>query len=44
MMTQESKTTKNQKKAVRRTAVILAVVALGFFAWSVFIVLEHAKG
>lgn len=33
-----------QKKAARKTAVILAVVALGFFAWSVYIVVEHAKG
>jgi hypothetical protein len=43
-MNHEDNKTKAQRKAAKKTAVILAVVALGFFAWSVFIVLDHAKG
>jgi len=43
-MTQDEKDTLKQRKAARRTALILAVVALGFFAWSVYIVIDHAKG
>jgi|GEM_PF-2446017 len=39
-VTQEQ-TTKNRKKA-QKTAFILAAVALGFFVWSVFIVMKHA--
>lgn len=30
------------RKAARKTALILAAVALGFFAWSVYIVVGHA--
>ncbi|MEZ5470186.1 MAG: hypothetical protein R3E90_00250 [Marinicella sp.] len=33
-----------QRKAARKTALIVAAVALGFFAWSIYIVLESAKG
>lgn len=42
-MSQEDKQV-TQRKAARKTALILAVVALGFFAWSVYIVIESAKG
>jgi len=42
-MSQEDKLV-TQRKAARKTALILAVVALGFFAWSVYIVIESAKG
>lgn len=34
--------TARNRKAAKKTAIILAVVALGFFVWSVFIVIEHA--
>ena len=43
-MNQEDKKTQEQRKAARKTAMILAAVALGFFAWSVYIVINHAKG
>jgi hypothetical protein len=43
-MSDKDKQIQAQRKAARKTAVILAVVALGFFAWSVYIVMEHAKG
>ncbi len=43
-MSQEDKKTQEQRKAARKTALILAAVALGFFAWSVYIVINHAKG
>ena len=33
---------KEQRKAAVKTAVILAVVALGFFSWAVYIVVSHA--
>jgi len=31
-----------QRKAARKTAIILGLVALGFFAWSIYIVMDHA--
>jgi hypothetical protein len=43
-MSQEDKQIQAQRKAARKTALIMAVVALGFFAWSVYIVIESAKG
>ncbi len=39
----EQQTVQN-RKAAKKTAIILALVALGFFVWSVFIVMDHAKG
>ena len=36
--------TADNRKAAKKTAIILGVVALGFFIWSVFIVLRHANG
>ncbi|TDR20569.1 hypothetical protein [Marinicella litoralis] len=43
-MNQDDKKTTDQRKAARKTALILGAVALGFFAWSVYIVITHAKG
>ncbi len=43
-MNQDDKKTQDQRKAARKTAIVLALVALGFFAWSVYIVMDHAKG
>lgn len=43
-MTKDDKQIQAQRKAARKTALIMAVVALGFFAWSVYIVMDHAKG
>ena len=44
MSSQQDNQIKAQRKAARKTALIVAVVALGFFAWSVYIVYSHAKG
>jgi hypothetical protein len=41
-MSQEDKRIQEQRKAARKTAVILAVVALGFFAWAVYKVASNA--
>lgn len=43
-MSQEDKQIQAQRKAARKTALIVGLVALGFFAWSIYIVLESAKG
>lgn len=42
-MSQEDKTIQKQRKAARKTAIILAMVALGFFAWSIYKVMSHAN-
>lgn len=41
-MQQDDKQTQKNRKAAVKTAVILAAVAVGFFAWSVYIVMSHA--
>ena len=43
-MSDKDKQVQAQRKAARKTALIMAVVALGFFAWSVYIVYSHATG
>jgi hypothetical protein len=42
MSQEEEKRIQDQRKAARKTAVVLAVVALGFFSWAVYIVVKHA--
>lgn len=41
-MNSEEQRIKEQRKAARKTAVILALVAVGFFAWAVYKVASHA--
>ncbi len=38
------KQTVQNRKSAKKTALILGAVALGFFIWSVFIVMKHAAG
>ncbi len=42
-MNQDDLQTQKNRKAARKTAIILGVVALGFFVWSVYIVMTHAQ-
>ena len=36
--------TVQNRKAAKKTAIILGVVALGFFIWSIYKVMNHATG
>jgi len=40
--TQSTEQIKRNRKAARKTALILAVVALGVFSWSIYTVIYHA--
>ncbi len=39
---QSAEELKRNRKAARKTALILAVVALGVFSWSIYMVIYHA--
>ncbi|WP_255589849.1 hypothetical protein [Marinicella meishanensis] len=41
-MNSEEQRLQQQRKAARKTAVVLALVAVGFFAWAVYKVATHA--
>jgi len=42
-MSQDDLETQQKRKAAKKTAIKLGVVALGFFVWSVYIVMTHAQ-
>ena len=44
MNDQEQKQWQAQRKKARKTAIILAVVALGIAVWSVMLVIKEANG
>jgi len=41
-MSLDDKQIQEQRKAARKTALVLALVALGFFSWAVYTVVTHA--
>jgi len=43
-MNQDDKQIKKNRKAAMKTAIVLGVVAFGFFAWSLYVVVSHATG
>jgi hypothetical protein len=42
-MTKEKKHTPEQSKGIKKTVAILALVAVGLFLWSVYLVLQQAN-